>query len=137
MKSSSLLKTIGKFSDYFFGFGDKDDYYNEFNKNQLLFGEEYTQSFEKATVRLDKNAKIFVRTTITLLELSYLGLCLHKNETPNFLPFIGAEIFRMISLLSDYKNKKDILKRKDLILESMVRVCPCYERPITLNTDGD
>lgn len=114
MKKSNLLKNLGKISDYFFGFGD-DSY-----KETLDFYNRFCEGYERlvgiSSSKLDKLAKIAIRSGITAAEyiLSYSYV---KTQDPSLLLIIPiGEAFRFLSVYFDERNLKYIKKRKREII---------------------
>jgi hypothetical protein len=111
-------RTLAKTLDYFFGFGNKKDYYNTAISYLPFSGNEVTQTIEKNSLRIDKFSKIAFRSTITMLEMVEIYY-LNSNNSKILLSLAILEAGRAISLLIDYKNKKRILYKKDKTIDDM------------------
>jgi hypothetical protein len=105
-----LRKALGKTLDYFFGFGDKQDYYHTLMKYNWAFKNKNKTGIGET---VDKVAKIITRSSLTLVQAINIYYAI-VNNTPKALLFIPLiEIPRTFSLFSDYEYRKEILEKKE------------------------
>ena len=114
-----IIKGFKKNSDYFFGFGDKQDYYNLAGNYNSFSEDEYKKKIEDSALKIDKLFKIILRSSITLFQAVNIYRIVLHNDIPHHYNMPMMEILRGFSLLADYRNKKRLIKEKDNAIEAI------------------